>query len=62
MKYKIIMTCMQHVSTSIIVEADNYDEACDIAKDSIHDCVWSGMDLEEDFLRIESWDRLEKNS
>jgi len=53
---------MQHVSTSIIVEADNYDEACDIAKDSIHDCVWSGMDLEEDFLRIESWDRLEKNS
>ena len=54
MKYKVIMTCKQEVSTSIIVEADNADEASRIALDSANDCVWDEMGLDENYLDVHS--------
>ena len=50
---------MQPVSTTIVVDADNYDEACEIARDSFKDCAWDGMGVEEDTIRISNWEVVE---
>jgi hypothetical protein len=61
MKYKVTMTCMKKVSTSMIVEADNYDEACGIATYSIRYLDWDDEGLAEDWLSVTNWEILETN-